>query len=561
MLLAEGSYGVRRKRPGEDFGGEADAVQSDLTGESKPLTPPLTATSANGPIARVPAPQIGAPGPVLKAPEPIATPQAPQSVAGIALGTSAPKVNMAPTATPGQPPAGPTPQVGAPAPIQTLSGEWTPPTASAQSAPLIASAAGGTMTPQGDASNPFKGYETDQGGKFGGYDSVPLAGDAKGRTFKQYDQDFVTNARSLGLDKLPPIDPRLFTQMYTANNNLGEEIKDKIANGQPVTDLEKQYIARARGMELQQDTAAPTFGTFGTKEGTTTAKDPAEQARLLEQMRTGAIPSGPAPQVGAPPGVTAPPSKVNTTTAGPAGGGGGAPAVGVGPSGTPAFPSTPSPSVGSPRDVTDLDPVQQAMRDETLRRLQNPSPYDDALWKREEDRARLSHDEQWKRERDNLDADLAARNINWSSIAGDKFSDFRTAKGRAWDDVLTGFLSDRAKGIGSARDQAFNAGQTERTYYDDQRQRGIDNQFDVTRLAEALRQGREGTAIDWTRLGLGALGTSADNSADLGAGAAASAGQTGTGDFIAKWLEQYYGKRVPKPGVGAPAPAMAGAYG
>jgi hypothetical protein len=203
-------------------------------------------------------------------------------------------------------------------------------------------------------------------------------------------------------------------------------------------------------------------------------------------------------------------------------------------------------------DVTDLDPVQQAMRSETLRRLQNPSPYDDALWQKEVDRAKASSEEQWKGRRDALDADLAARGINWSSVAGDKLSDFNTARGRSWDDVLTGFLSDRAKGIGSARDQAFNAGSTERNYYDKLRQDAIGNQFDVTRLAEALRQGREGTALDWTRLGLGALGQSADNSADIGSGLAQSAAGTNTGDYLAQWIAQFYGKRAPKPAIADP---------
>jgi hypothetical protein len=194
-----------------------------------------------------------------------------------------------------------------------------------------------------------------------------------------------------------------------------------------------------------------------------------------------------------------------------------------------------------------------AMRNETLRRLQNPSPYDDALWQKEVDRAKASSEEQWKGRRDALDADLAARGINWSSVAGDKLSDFNTARGRSWDDVLTGFLSDRAKGIGSARDQAFNAGSTERNYYDKLRQDAIGNQFDVTRLQEALRQGREGTALDWTRLGLGALGQSTSGSADLGAGMAQSAGQTGTGDYIAQLLAQFYGRNAPRPQVGSPS--------
>ncbi len=591
MLLqgAEG-YGVRRKRPGEDFGGEADADQPELTAPSKPLTPDLTATTANGPIARVPAPMVGAPGPVLKAPEPITTPQAPQSVAGIALGTSAPKVNMAPPAAPGQPPAGPTPQVGAPEPIKTLSGEWTPPTASAQSAPLIASAAGGTMTPQGDSANSFRGYQTSQGGSFGGAFAEKGADAPLWSSVSNGDPQAIQTALSSADPALKQAAADAVSRMLTMNDTQGggAQILARLSPEQRQA-VQESFLGATGGFAADQAgydpnrakyagaykqtwdritsglDSAPAGLPAGRNAGNYTAKDPEEQQRLLADMAAGRIPSGPTPAVGAPgaapEGVTATPGKVNTTTAGPAGGGGGAPAVGVGPSGTPAFPSTPSPSVGAPGDLTDLDPVQKAMRDETLRRLQNPSPYDDALWQKEVDRAKASSEEQWKRGRDNLDADLAARGINWSSIAGDKLSDFNTAKARSWDDVLTGFLSDRAKGIGAARDQAFNAGSTERNYYDKLRQDAISNQFDVTKLAEALRQGREGTAIDWTRLGLDALGNSTSGAADLGAGAAASAGNTGTGDYLAQWFAQYYGRQAPKPAVGTPAPAMAGAYG
>lgn len=184
----------------------------------------------------------------------------------------------------------PDPSAGPTAPIATLSGDWQAPTASAGSSPLIATAAGGTMTPEGDAANQFRGYETDQGGKFGGYDSVPLAGDAAGRTFKTYDQDFVTNANAM--KQVAPLSEAEW-QAMTAADSGANSIKDKIANGLPVTDKELAFVRRARGMELQQDTASPTFGTFGTKAGGTTAADPAEQERLLAGQAAGTVPKGP----------------------------------------------------------------------------------------------------------------------------------------------------------------------------------------------------------------------------------------------------------------------------
>ena len=89
-----------------------------------------------------------------------ALPQSEPSQAG-----AIPEVNPDPNAY------APPPQAALPAtaPIQTLSGDWQAPTASAGSAPLIASAAGGTMTPQGDAANSMRGYQSAEGGTFGGF--------------------------------------------------------------------------------------------------------------------------------------------------------------------------------------------------------------------------------------------------------------------------------------------------------------------------------------------------------------------------------------------------------
>ncbi len=567
----------RRKRMLD--GSEADTSDG---GETAQLSPRITATSAGGPTAYVPSPRIGAPSgqPILRAPEPTQpkqpAPAAPQSVAQVAMGTSTPPATPAPT-----------PRIGPPAPINTMSGEWTPPTSAAGSAPLIASAAGGTMTPQGDSSNSFRGYQTSQGGGFGGAFAEKGADAALWSAVSNGDPKALRQGLSSADPELRKTAADNVARMLTMNDteaggvqilkNLTPEqralVQESFVSGNPYAADQAGYDKnRNNGGQAalykgtwdrltSQIDAAPGGLPTGRLEGNYTAKDPEEQARLLASGATAADvgQAGPiVPQVGAPPGVTATPGKVQTTTVS-GGVGGGTPAVGGG--GTPALPFTPSPGIGAPGDFTNLDPVQAAMRDETLRRLQNPSPYDDALWQKEVDKAKASSDETWKRNRDSLDSDLAARGINWSSIAGDKLSDFNTARSRSWDDTLTGFLSDRAKGIGAARDQAFTAGNTERSYYDNLRQQAIGNQFDVTRLAEALRQGREGTALDWTRLGLGALGQSADNSADIGSGLAQSAAGTNTGDYLAQWIAQFYGKQAPKPGVGAPAPASAGAYG
>lgn len=660
----------RRPRPGEP-GSEAEADGPDSqpldTPEPAQLRPNITATTAGGPFAQVPTPQIGAPNsqPVLRAPEPTTPPAQSLSVAQTALGSAKPGTQAAPmfggaggvslpglgvvsggpgTSPPAQPqtqpappinpawvntttaggPQGqvapgsmipPTPQVGAP--IPTLSAPGAPSQTQSFNLPNAA-----TQFPGADGKGNVSG-----GGSSGQFwqafdqsQSAPLSPEeqSKATRIMQGDQSLMNEYKQQygngwfekwGADQ-NMYAKRLTNQTATAGdiNALagmsGEEAWDVISGKTTIggsqdgsqmgtnymnalramtTDQRRQFLSQwpegsrnralIEGSLAAQGIAVDNADTGQRWEGKTQNNGPFASAVPVysnDVRGTGVNSQGlagygtPTPQIAPPPGtggydpgnagggVTATPGKINTTTGG-TGGSGGAPVVGGGPSGAPAFPSTPAPGVGAPGDLTNLDPVQQAMRDETLRRLQNPSPYDDALWQKEVDRAKLSSDEQWKRNRDSLDADLAARGINFSSIAGDKLSDFNTARSRSWDDTLTGFLSDRAKGIGSARDQAFNAGNTERTYYDDQRQRGIDNQFDVTRLAEALRQGQEGTALDWTRLGLDALGNSTAGAADLGAGAAASAGQTGTQDYITQWLAQFYGNKKPTPQTGAPS--------
>jgi hypothetical protein len=199
------------------------------------------------------------------------------------------------------------------------------------------------MTPQGTEQNPLLGYQTDVGkpgtaeGTFGGYGTVPLANDPSGRTFKQYDQDFVRNANAL--KQVPPLSPAEF-QAMRATDDGANAVKDKIAKGQPVTDKELAYVRQARAMELGQDTAAPTFGTFGTKTGTATAADPAEQERLLAGMAAGSIPSGPSSGGAAPAlpsAAPAPPSAPSSP---------GAPPAAPTPPGSPG--PAPAPSSGAP---------------------------------------------------------------------------------------------------------------------------------------------------------------------------------------------------------------------
>lgn len=118
-----------------------------------------------------------------------------------------------------------------------------------------------TSTATGDAANAFRGFVSADGGGFGGYNTVPLANDPSGRTFKQYDQDFVKNANAL--KQVPRLSETEY-QAMGAQDSGANAVKDKIARGLPVSDKELAFVRWARGMELTQDTNSPTFGTYGT---------------------------------------------------------------------------------------------------------------------------------------------------------------------------------------------------------------------------------------------------------------------------------------------------------
>ena len=176
--------------------GEADDVPVEEPAALKPKIKPTPAV----PTTEVPTldPKIGAlPGlqPVPSAPPPVTETATPFSGVQSTAMTPPPAVPSVPVPAAAPPPALP---AVAPAPIQTMTGDWTPPVASAQSAPLIATQAGGTMTPQGDAANSFRGYETDQGGKFGGYDSA--VNPQTGVTMKQFDKTIADKLAGMNLN-------------------------------------------------------------------------------------------------------------------------------------------------------------------------------------------------------------------------------------------------------------------------------------------------------------------------------------------------------------------------
>lgn len=192
---------------------------------------------------------------------------------------------------------------------------------------------------------------------------------------------------------------------------------------------------------------------------------------------------------------------------------------------------------------TNLNPLQDRMRQQTMDWLNNPSPYDDALWQREVDRARATYDQQTNTGRQRLEAELAGRGVDFGTIGGREFSDFESNRARGFDDILTGFLSDRARGISDARAQAFNAGNSERNYYDNLRQTARGNAMEEWQAGDQSSQ-------RWLAMAMNALGIGTDNAGQASQGYGQTGAMAGAGNAeLMKYLAEYFGTR---PQVAAP---------
>lgn len=206
---------------------------------------------------------------------------------------------------------------------------------------------------------------------------------------------------------------------------------------------------------------------------------------------------------------------------------------------------------------TNLGPLNDQLRGQTMSWLNNPSPYDDELFQREVERARVSHDRETARGKASLESDLARRGVDFGSIGRQGFNDFAVDRATAWDNnVMTPMLANRAQGMADARRQAFDAGNAERGYYDGQRNTARDQEIQRMQLQEAIRSGRVGEDQDWYRIiqqMTGQAGGAALDQAGMqGNTAAGNAGAVG--DYAA-YLARIYGNRAP----GAPAlPAPTG---
>ena len=371
----------------------------------------------------------------------------------------------------------PAPEAAQPAsaaPIQTMTGEWTPPTASAQSAPLIATTAGGTMTPQGDVSNAFRGYESADGGTFGGaysdkadpnlWSAVANGDPASWMTAingsdpalqqaalteiaKKMDSG--TGGPGAGVQMWNKLTPEQQAEVRRiATTGTGGFAADQMSAREAAALQAMSPEARGQAFDRLIAGAAPASAALpqGRLAGNTTAADPAEQARLLEQMQRGEIPSGPqgTPPSGQPtpfPGSGQPeqalptPGKVASV---PAQTGGAGP---VSPS-----PSAPVNGAGVPggSNPSSLDILGQLMGGATA-----PGKYGTQQVKDAYDWMGGQIDDQYKLAEKDLQEEMARRGLSTSTIGAGRLSDLNVGR-RSAKEALAYDLGDKIASTGAA---------------------------------------------------------------------------------------------------------------
>jgi hypothetical protein len=191
-----------------------------------------------------------------------------------------------------------------------------------------------------------------------------------------------------------------------------------------------------------------------------------------------------------------------------------------------------------PRRSEAVSELLQRLQAEALRQLEQPSPYDDELFRQALETERQRLDEYYGGLQRQLEAELARRGLSYGSTAGQMLADLATQRGRAFQEVLTPLLRERAQALGSARRSAAETARDllgfrtaleaaergelrgERSYLDALREAAYEQALRQMQLEEAARAQQE---AEFQRLLAQALATS-DPTALL-----AALGQAGTG--------------------------------
>lgn len=102
-----------------------------------------------------------------------------------------------------------------------------------------------------------------------------------------------------------------------------------------------------------------------------------------------------------------------------------------------------------------LNQLMDPMLASALNMLENPSVYDDELMGRALEFGESRLDERYGAASRGLESELASRGLSYGSVAGGALSDLETQHGRAWDDIMTQLLLDRAHTMAGDRQAAF----------------------------------------------------------------------------------------------------------
>ena len=195
--------------------------------------------------------------------------------------------------------------------------------------------------------------------------------------------------------------------------------------------------------------------------------------------------------------------------------------------------------------------------------MANPSPYDDELFKRQEELGRRNIDQAYEDYGQQMEDKLAKQGATWSSARERGYDRLFTDKGRAVQDLTTRMLTERAAGIGSARSAAFGNAMNYQQGVDAESNNEFNRGVAKIELAEALRKQQNNEEYDWTKLGLDASDPTSiiqaitSLSGGYGAAGDATAGQGGADNAaliqsLISWWTKSRGAVVPPVG---PPPA------
>jgi hypothetical protein len=113
------------------------------------------------------------------------------------------------------------------------------------------------------------------------------------------------------------------------------------------------------------------------------------------------------------------------------------------------------PHTVTPQASGELSTLVSRLDREALRQLDQPTVYDDELFARAKETSARGIRDNYAGARENLDAELASRGINFSSIAGGRHRDLASEEANELSDLDTNLLRERAGILAQGRSAAF----------------------------------------------------------------------------------------------------------